>query len=423
MKRTTAILLITVISVFLVDHAFGQPTAGDRAKRAAPVRRVDRVAPKRPGRAVLRKIPTSTTINVVKTGHFNVEDKPFRMTACTLNDGNIFIGWEAFADKAGQPIKWRAGRGAKYNTQFRRLGVDMIYTATRNSYFLEGNSSVPFANGNVLLAFNDKVDGRTGNGRGRFVLLNSEMNVLAGPVTFCQSDAKSVSATSMLDGDAALIAYGDTTSDEYQGKFLIVDSSGNIITQPKPYTYKGEVTEVTAGTTWNGKAFIAYNCGGEGSLSIEANVLGNLSRNIRPIWNHKTMTQLAVCPLSNKNTLVLGNWENSGQALPIGPDGKYTGGFQQFHPQQVFDVQATLLSNDNILVSFTTQDEKAMCVVLDSTGKLLKGPKPLCEGYNVQPGLDTLAQTKLHNDMVVVITYGYRKAPHNDAVATWTVLK
>ena len=64
-----------------------------------------------------------------------------------------------------------------------------------------------------------------------------------------------------------------------------------------------------------------------------------------------------------------------------------------------------------------------MCVILDSTGKKLKDPKALCEGYNVQPGLSPIAQTKLHNDMVAVLTHGYRKAPHNDAVTTWTALK
>jgi hypothetical protein len=422
MKRNTEILVVIIISVFLGRHAPGSPAAGNRTRPTAPIRRIEPVAPKLPGRAALRKIPDSTTISVVKTGHFNAEDKQFRITACTLGDGNVFIGWEAFADMAGQSYKWRAGRGAKYNTQFRQLGVDMIYTATRNSYFLEGNSSVSFANGNVLLAFNDKIDER-GKAEGKFVLLSPDMRVLVGPVTFCQNNAKSVSATSLLDGDAALIAYGDSTSNEYQGKFLIVDSSGKIITQPKPYTYKGEVTEVTTSTTWNGKAFVAYNCDRDGSLSIEVNVLGNLSRNIRPIWNHKTLTQLAVCPLSNKNTLVLGNWDGSGQSLLIGPDGKYIGGFQQFHPQLVFDVQTSLLSNDNVFVSFTTSDEKAMCVMLDSTGKLVRGPKAICEGYNIQPGLDTIAQTKLHNDMVVVVTHGYRKAPHNDAVTTWTVLR
>ena len=86
-------------------------------------------------------------------------------------------------------------------------------------------------------------------------------------------------------------------------------------------------------------------------------------------------------------------------------------------------MQVTLLSNDNVFVSFTTPNQKAMCVVLDSTGKRIKDPKALCEGYSVQPGLDTIAQTKLHNDMVLVITEGYRKAPHNDAVTTWTVLR
>jgi hypothetical protein len=422
MRRIILMFAIIGFSSFFLDHAFGNPTARDRVNKTPPARRIAPVAPKLPGRTTLRKIPDSMTINVVRTGKF-AEERPFRITACTLNDGNIFIGWEAFADMAGQSHKGRAGRGAKYDTQFRRRGVDMIYTATRDSYFLENNNSVPLANGNVLLAFHDKVDLRTGNGRGQFVLLSPEMRVLAGPVIFCQGNAKSVSATPMLDGDAALIAYGDTTSSTYQGKFLIVNSSGKIITQPKAYTNKGEVTEVATGTTWNGKAFVAYNCSEDGSLTMEVNVLGNISRWSRALFNYQTVTNLAVCPLSNKNTLVLCNRQGTARSLLIGPDGKYIGGFTQFHPEQAHDMQTSLLSEDNVFVSFTTPDEKAMCVILDATGKLLKGPIPLCEGYNVQPGLDAIAQTKLHNDMVAVITQGYRKAPHNDNVTLWTVLK
>jgi hypothetical protein len=76
-----------------------------------------------------------------------------------------------------------------------------------------------------------------------------------------------------------------------------------------------------------------------------------------------------------------------------------------------------------VFVSFTTEEEKAMCVLLDSTGKLIKEPVGICKDFNVQPGLDTIAQTKLHNDMVLVITQGYRKEPHNDLTTTWTVLK
>ncbi|MBN2313218.1 MAG: hypothetical protein JXM79_04770 [Sedimentisphaerales bacterium] len=422
MKRIIIMPSIIIFSLFFVNHAFGRPTARDRVKKTSPIRRIDPVAPKLPGQVTLRNIPDPTAINVVKTGTFT-EERPFRITACTLNDGTIFIGWEAFADMAGQSHKGRAGRGARYNTQFQRLGVDMIYTATRDSYFLESNNSVPLSNGNVLLAFNDKVDERNGVGQGKYVLLSPQMRVLVGPVTFCQRDAKSISATSMLDGDAALIAYGDTTSPTYQGKFLIVDSSGKIITQPKAYTNKGDVTEVAAGTTWNGKAFVAYNCSENGSLTLEVNVLGNISRWSRSLFNYQTVTGLAVCPLSNKNTLVLCNRQGTACSLLIGPDGKYIGGFQQFHSEQAHDMQATLLSNDNVFVSFTTPNEKAMCVVLDPTGKRIKGPKALCEGYNVESGLGTIAQTKLHNDMVVVITHGYRKAPHNDNITLWTVLK
>lgn len=422
MKRIVVICSIMAFSLCCFDHALGRPAARDRIKKAPPSRQIKRVTPRLPGQTTLRKIPASTTINVVKTGQF-AEEKPFRITACTLNDGNVFIAWEAFADMPGRSHKGRAGRGAKYSKQLQRRGVDMIYTLTRDSYFLENNNSVPLANGNVLLAFNDKEDLQTGSGRGRYVLLSPQMKVLVGPVTFCQRDPKSISATSMLDGDAALIAYGDSSSETYQGKFLIVNANGEIITEPKAYTNKGKVTEVAAGTTWNSKAFVAYNCSEDGSLTMEVNVLGNISRWPRALFNYQTVTGLAVCPLSNKNTLVLSNRGGSAQSLLIGPDGKYIGGFKQFHPERAHDMQVTLLSNDNVFVSFTTPSQKAMCVVLDSTGKRIKDPKALCEGYNVQPGLENIAQTKLDNDMVLVITEGYRKAPHNDNITTWTVLR
>ncbi len=425
MKKTLGIIISLLLIIIPADNTFGRQSITKQeikpVKPAQPAKQVENVVPNLQQREL--RIPTvdPTKINVIGTGNFNAADRQFQITACTMSDGNIFIGWEAFADKAGYSYKWRAGRCSRYNTQIRQLGTDMIYTETRNSYMLEGNSAVPFANGNVLIAFDDKETETTD--KGRFVLLSSEMNVLKGPVTFCQGRAGSVSAASMLDGDAALIAYSDSDSATYQGKFLIVNSNGDIITQPKAFTFKGDVTNVCAGTTWNGKAFIAYNCGEDGSLSIEVNVLGNLSRNIRPIWNHRRLTALAVCPLSSKNTLVLSNWNNSAQCLPIGPDGKPAGDFQSFHPQQVSDIQATLLGDDNVFISFIAPDEKAMSVVVDSAGKLLKGPIETCESFNVQPGLGLIAQTKIQNDMVLVINHGYRKEPSEELITKWTVLK
>lgn len=416
---------LIVMSLVLVAHAgdvFGRRSATEREiKQIRPTRPIERVNPNIQKQVLKKPTTDSTTLNVIQTGNFDAADKQFRITTCTMSDGNVFIGWEAFADKAGYSYQWRAGRGGKYNTQLRQLGTDMIYTYTRNSYFLENNCSVPFDNGNVLVAYNDKID--HSNEKGRFVVLGPEMKVVTGPVTFCESRAGCVSATSMLDGDAALIAYSDDKAQNYKGKFIIVNKEGEIIKEADAYTYKGDVTEIATGTTWNGKAFVAYNSEEDNSLSIEVNVLGNISRGSRAIFNYQKLDGLAVCPLSNKNTLVFCNRGGSAQSLLIGPDGKYIGSFQAFHPQQVSDKQVTLLSNDNVFISFIAPGEKAMCAVVDSTGKLIKGPVAVCELYNVQPGLDTIAQTKLHNDMVVVITHGYRKEPHNDTVTQWTVLK
>ncbi len=421
MKRS----FLIIISLILVTHpveVFARRSTPERnTRQMQPTMPAERIKPNVRDRILKRPTADSTTLNVIKTGKIGAEAKPFRITTCTMNDGNIFIGWEAFADKAGSSYQWRAGRASKYNTQFQQLGTDMIYTMTRNSYFLENNSSVPFANGNVLVAFNDKVDYT--QEKGRFVILSPQMKILAGPVTFCDNRAGSVSATSMLDGDAALIAFCDDKAVTYKGKFIIVNSAGEIIRQAEAYTYKGGVTDICTGTTWNGKAFVAYNSEEDNTLSFEVNVLGNISRGSRAIFNYQKLEGLAVCPLSNKNTLVFCNREGSAQNLLIGPDGKYIDGFQTFHQQQVSDKQVTLLSDDCVFISFIAPGEKAMCAVVDSSGKLIKGPVPVCEAYNVQPGLETITQTKLHNDMILVITHGYRKEPHNDSVTQWTVLK
>ena len=427
MKRTFVILTVSVVMILTIGEVFGrQRDTGGKAVQA-PIRRTDKkVVPNLPGRRIPREIGASTTLQVIKTDKFNTDGKPFKITACTLSGGDIFIGWEAFADKAGYSYKWRAGKAGRYSVRLRQRGTDMIYTATRNSYFIEGNSSVPLANGNVLIAYNDKIDNR--NEKGTFVVLSPQMKVLVGPVIFSKSRAASVSATSMLDGAAALIAYSDSESPTYQGKYLIVNAKGEITIQPKAFSYKGNVSDVSTGTTWNGKAVIAFNLSlsGWGSQSVEVDALGNMSRTLKGItYDESRITDISICPLSDKNTLVLGNWKGSAKSTLIGPDGKPVNklNFEAIHPKPVYDIQATKLSNDNVFVSFVAPGDEAMSAVLDPAGKLIKGPMAVFEGYRVQAGLDCIAQTKLTNDMVLVITHGFRPEPHNDQITRWTVLK
>ena len=116
-------------------------TAGRRVvQRTTPVKRT-KIAP--PDENVLRIIRGSKTVSPAP--------KPFQITACTLPDGNVFLGWEAFAKMAGQSHLGRAALGGKYNpANLRRVAGEMMYSRARNSYFLSYNRATAFANGNVL---------------------------------------------------------------------------------------------------------------------------------------------------------------------------------------------------------------------------------------------------------------------------------
>jgi len=419
---------------------------------------VDRTTPARPAvparTAPARTTPAATGQNAVRPavplirtrvtppnerefqilrGNTNVDPspKPFQITACTLPDGNVFLGWEVFTQMAGQSYPGRAARGGKYNpNNLMRVGGEMMYSHARNSYFLTYNRAMAFANGNVLTAYNDEFNHT--DSKGTFVILTPDMQVKEGPVHFSQTKVRDIALAAIPGGHAILIAYCDEQAETGKGKYIVVDDEGNLLVEPTAFTNKYDLSMFSAGTTSDGLVMIAFN-GHEpngpltGSSNIVIDPYGNVARPLRSFWNHKTIGQLQICPLSNGTVLAAGNWNGKACCLVVdNQNSKPVHDFKPFYNKTVSEIQLTRLDNDRVFISFCLPDEyKALCTVVDATGAVVKDPIMvlICPEYKIQADLRTLAQTRLNDNSMFIFAHGFDDSDDGRMVTAWYVMR
>lgn len=357
--------------------------------------------------------------------------KPFRITACTLPDGNVFLGWEVFAQMTGQSYPGRAARGGKYNpANLTRIGGEMMYSNARNSYFLTYNRAMAFANGNVLTAYNDEYDYTTS--KGTLVILTPDMRVKAGPVHFCQTKVRDIALAAIPGGQAILVAYCDEKADRGKGKYVIVDPDGKLLVEPTAFTNKYGLSMFSAGTTSDGLVMIAFN-GHEpngpltGSSNIVIDGYGNVVRPLRSFWNYKTIGGLQICPLSNGTVLAAGNWNGKACCFVVdNQNSKPVHDFKPFYNSAVSEIQLTRLDDDRVFISFCLPAEyKAMCTVVDATGTVVKDPipVPICPEYKIQADLRTVAQTRLNDNSVLIFAHGFKETDGGKMISAWYVMR
>ena len=406
------------------------PTATDQ-KTIKPIVPVKQVAP-----IQMKKItpPDPSKFQILRSGTVNPAPKPFRMTACTLPDGNVFFGWEGFAQQADKSYAGRAAIGGKYNpTNFTRIGVEMIYSYTRDSYFLSSNSAMAFGNGNVLAAFNDRQGELKSTGKGTLVILKPDMRIKAGPIIFCQTKVRDIALAALPGGNAILIAYCDEEATTGKGKFVIVDSNGQIIVQPTAFTYKHDLSMFSAGTTAEGVVMIAfYGHEEDGPLTGSKNILidsyGNTVRPLKSFWNCEKIPNFQICPLTNGTVLVAGNWQGKATCLVVDDNNtrQKVHGLKQFYNGKVTNIRLTRLDNDQVFISFhPAEQDKVMCAMVDATGAVLKDPMllPMCSEYKIQNNLETIAQTRLNDNSVLVFAHGYKAVGNDATVSAWYVMR
>jgi hypothetical protein len=333
----------------------------------APRQRVPR--PTKPKALVQRLDPSQ--IVVVATGVFDDTERMSSPGATLMKNGNIFVVWQDLADMAGQQNKGAAGYAMIFNQQIRQIGTKVIYTPTTLKYGLRYNTPIAFPNDKVLLAYCDVGDG----GRGKYVLFNSQMRILKGPVVFNDSQTEFIDATRLAGGNAVLIAYHRRQGAHGSGKLKIINSEGEVFLPERTFNSKGLTSNISADLLPDGLVYIMYNCGHTYTKILDP--YGNIVRAEKRVPG-RVFDPTKICALNNGNIFAV---RLTGDCLIFNRAGEIVGDPHPFASENIEQIFLTKLPNGDIFVSTIDKNDKLTCRIMNPEGKVVKGPTTLDQSY------------------------------------------
>ena len=356
------------LSIFVAAHSAGADgltgvvSSASRATRAPQLRAPKPIRP----RATLRR-PDPSEIIVVKSGTFDGAESVSQPTATLMHNGNFFVAWQDWAEMAGQDKKGAAGYGMMFNPQMRQVGAKVIYTPTTLEYGLGYNKAMAFPDGNVLIAYEDVGD----HGFGKYVVFNSQMRIIKGPVVFNDSETEFVDATRLAGGNAALIAYHRRQGAHGSGKLKIVNSKGEIFLPEQTFSPNGLTSNISVELLPDGLVYVMYNCGHTYTKILDP--YGNIVRAEKRVPG-RTFSTTKLCALNGGNVLAA---PLTGECLLFNRAGDIVGDPHPFASERISHVRLTKLPDGHIFVSTIDDNEKVTCRIMNSQGKVVKGPKTL----------------------------------------------
>ena len=378
------LLWVVTLSSFLFTHPVA--ASASRATRA-PLQK----APKqtRP-RAVIRR-PDPSEFVVVKTGAFDVTERVWGPSATLMENGNIFVVWLSLADIAGQENKGAAGYGMMFNRQMRQVGPKVIYTPANLKYGVRDNRVIAFPDGNMLVVFCHVQDGNFG----KYVMFNSQMRIFKGPVVFNDSKTEFIDATPLAGGNAVLVAYHRRQGAHGSGRLKIINSTGDIFLLEQTFNSKGLTSNISADLLPDGLVYILYNCGHTYTKILDP--YGHVVRGEKRLPGRK-LDQATICALNDGNVLAV-LWK--GEYFLLNRVGDIIGGPHRFAGESIEYLLLTKLPDGNVLISTITKSDKVMCRIMNSSGKVVKGPTTLDRIYETG-----FAQTVFPGNRILLIFGG-----------------
>ena len=115
---------------------------------------------------------------------------PTSVSAAILDNGYVVRAWESL-DPGDRII----GTAAMFTESLQPASAVVPYTDRWKDDLIAYNTALPFANGNILLAYIDRRDQK-----GKFVLYDSRMKIIKGPVVFSPKNAHRFSAVGCRAG-------------------------------------------------------------------------------------------------------------------------------------------------------------------------------------------------------------------------------
>lgn len=409
-RNVAAAVMVPVLFVALhLSPSFAQQAPLKFPQKTEPAKTM--TAPHPAGKAQPRPVHPvridPTAVSLVGTVDLKTDNPmklPTSVTAALLDNGYVVRAWESL-----DPGERLIGTAALFTESLQPASAVVPYTDRWKDELIAYNTALPFANGNILLAYIDRRDQR-----GKFVLYNSQMKIIKGPVVFSPKNAHRFSAVRLPGGMSTLIAFyeperpaSDALWDQMAGQclFVVANAEGAIVSQPKSFTRKGHVKQLSTTLLPGGLIFTAYEFNGAVSSVIDQT--GNILRHEKKFYSGN-FSALSTVALADGNVMVI-FLDNRG--LPRVSVIDYAGNVvatQNLPVNSVMNLYPARLNNGNVLVVMAP-DNGLTAVILNPAGKIVKGPTTFFGEYNFGENnhyRSRISVTAFRNEMALVLYSG-----------------
>jgi len=369
MKKTALLSALTFILVLGIGiQGYSQPASRSVGRRAVPqVGRDRRMA----------KIVTPPEIAIIKNQVLIREASPGSIVATMLDNGKVFVGW-----RIRNPANQVVGEGTFFTTSLQK---------SPTVYYTQGSTNLQkakaFSDGRILIA--------SGGG---FVIVDEQRKIIKGQTPFDDEKITDVSITPLSGGKTMLIAYQRLVGPRGDGRYVIVNRSGNIIHGPNVFSDKGKTNYISAATLSNGLIHLAYNCSGSKTKVVDVfnnTIVGEHKFHFKLIFGIESIV------LDNDNILLAYiDQDLKGQCKVIQPSGMKVSGPHLLYGEELHKIRLVKRQDGNICVVFTTKKKQVRCAIVDTSGKVIKGPVPIYDGYSID--LHSFDCVHLRDNMVMI---------------------
>jgi hypothetical protein len=346
---------------------------------------------------------------------------PTSLSAAILDNGYVVRAWESL-----DPGDRMIGTAALFTESLQPASAVVPYTDRWKDELIAYNTALPFANGNILLAYIDRRDQK-----GKFVLYNSQMKIIKGPVVFSPKNAHRFSAVRLPGGMSTLIAFyeperpaSDALWDHMAGQclFVVVNAEGTIVSQPKAFTRRGHALQLVTTLLPGGLIFSAYDLGAGTSSVIDQT--GNILRQEKKFYSGK-LSALSAVTLADGNVMVI---FLDDRGLPRASVIDYAGNVvatQNLPVTSVMNLYPARLSNGNVLVVMAPNNGLT-AVILNPAGKIVKGPTTFFGEYifgEYNHYRSRISVTAFRNEMGLVLYSGNQPKSGGQSKIGFSLLK
>lgn len=345
--------VLTFVIIFGIDvQSFSQPATRSVERRAVPkIGRDRRTA----------KLVEPPEIIVIKNEVLARDVSPSDIVATMLDNEKIFIGWR-IRNQANQLV----GEGT-FLTKTLQKSASVYYTQGA----IYQQKAGAFSDGRVLIA--------SGDG---FVIVDGQRKIIREQTRFDDEEITDVSVTPLSGGKTILIAYQRLVGPRGDGRYVIVNRSGNIIHGPAIFSNQGKTNCISAVTLPNGLVHLAYNCSGSKMKVIDVfnnTIVGEHKFHFKLIYGIESVV------LNDGNVLLAYiDQDSNGQCMVVQPSGLKVSGPHEFQEENVGKIRLAKRQDGNVCVVFTTHQKHGRCAIVDTKGKVIKGPVPIYDGYTIE---------------------------------------